>query len=108
MVEVVLAIVAIVEAFLIVYLLQRKLRLKKEFKRLQSRHKESKRLLGQLRLGEKREEVEEPVDRLALHDRIVEMSESGIESEQIAERLEIPLHKVALTLKFAKMKQNGA
>jgi len=108
MVKILLLFTVIAEAFAIIYLMQRRRRLKKEYRRLQGKYKESKELLAQLRLDEERQESEEPVDKLAAHDVILEMFEAGTDAEVIAEQLEIPLSKVELTLKFEKMKRDGA
>ena len=108
MVKLLLALIVVAEAFAIVYLIQKRRRLKKEYRRLQGKYKESKELLAQLRLDEESQESQEPVDKLAAHDAIVEMCESGADAEMIAQQLEIPKSKVEMTLKFEKMKKDGA
>ena len=108
MVNILLTILVATEAFIILYLMLRRARLKKEHRRLQGRYKEAKQLLDELQFEERNPEREEPVDKLAVHDLIVEMSESGSDAGAIAERLEIPRSKVELTLKFEKMKRDAA
>jgi sortase (surface protein transpeptidase) len=108
MVEILLVLIAVTEALVIIYLMQRRHRLKKEYKRLQAKYEESKELLAQLRLDEEKQESQEPVDKFATHDTIIEMFKSGIDAGVIAERLEIPKSKVEMTLKFEKMKKDGA
>ncbi|MEA3455429.1 MAG: hypothetical protein U9R26_02870 [Campylobacterota bacterium] len=92
------------EAVVILYLLQGKYRLKKELRHLHKKHKAGQKTIVELQ----EQEIEEPIDKLATHDKIVEMFESGVDAEVISEQLEIPQNKVEMTLRFEKMKKYGS
>jgi len=108
MVDILLTVLVAIEALMVLYLMYKRARLKKEYRRLQNRYKETRQKLEELQFEERHTEREEPLDKLAMHDVIVEMYESGNDAETIARKLEIPENKVALTLKFEKMKRDGA
>ncbi len=95
-----------VEAIVILYLLRGKHRLKKELHHLHKKYKSGQKTIVELQ--EQEQDAEEPVDKLATHDRIVEMFESGVDVEAISEQLEIPQSKVEMTLRFEKMKKYGS
>ena len=95
-----------VEAIVILYLLRGKYRLKKKLNRLHKKYKAGQESIVELQGQE--QSTEEPIDKLATHDRIVEMFESGEDVEAISEQLEIPQSKVEMTLRFEKMKKYGS
>jgi len=93
-----------VEAVVILYLLRGKYRLKKELRYLHKKQKAGQKTIVDLQ----EQKIEEPIDKLATHDKIVEMFESGVDAEVISEQLEIPQNKVEMTLRFEKMKKYGS
>ena len=93
-----------VEAVVILYLLRGKYRLKKELHRLHKKYKSGQKTIVKLQ----EQDTEELIDKLATHDRIVEMFESGVDVEAISEQLETPQSKVEMTLRFEKMKKYGS
>ena len=104
--ESILAGVIALAAVAIVYLLWRHHGLKKEITLLQKITEAREKTIENLQAREK--DMEPIVDLLATHDRVVEMFESGESIESISEQLKIPQSKVEMTLKFEKMKQDGA
>ncbi len=105
MVKLLLAGAVIVEAIAILYLLNRRYQLKKEYKHLYKKYKDIKENTPIPQ--EQQAKSEEPVDKLATHDRIIEMHQSGLDEEKISDKLKIPRSKVNMTLKFDKMKKDG-
>ena len=106
MVEIILLLIVAAEAFAIVSLWQGKGRLAKEYSSLRRKYEEDRRLLGEMRL--QADEQNKAVDRLAVHDRIIDMYEAGLDIDTISRDLGISRKKAEMTLKFQKMKQNGA
>ena len=106
MVEIILSIIVVAEAFVIFSLWQKKGRLANEYSSLRRKYEEEKSLLKEMRL--QADEQDRTVDRLAVHDRIVEMYDAGSDIDMISQDLKIPRKKVEMTLKFQKMKHDGA
>lgn len=90
----------------ILYLLRESRRLKKELSSLQEICKARQNTIEHLQKQDHDSSL--PVDVLSTHDRVVEMFESGETIEAISEQLKIPQSKVEMTLKFEKMKKDGA
>ncbi len=90
----------------ILYLLRELSRLKKELSHLQEISKARQNTIEHLQ--EQDHDNSLPVDALSTHDKVIEMFESGETVEVISEQLKIPQSKVKMTLKFEKMKKNGA
>ena len=94
------------EALIIMYLLQKNHTLKNKCKGLSAEGIEI-----DSRQSDESEEAapEKPsVDKLATHDTIVDMYESGSDIDSISEELKIPRSKVSMTLKIEKMKKDGS
>jgi len=98
--------VILVEAVLILYLLRKKYRLRKEYNHLYKKYKATQKTFVELQ--EHEQDAKDSIDKLATHDMVVEMFESGVDIEAISEQLEIPRSKVEMTLKFEKMKKYGS
>ena len=111
MVKMVLEGIIIAEAVFILFQWRKNRRLKKEIEELQQKYEERQALIDELqREGQETEgqETEASIDRFATHDKIIEMSDLGADAEMISERLGVPRRKVEMTLKFEKMKKDGA
>jgi hypothetical protein len=91
----------------LLYLFVRRNRLKKEYRRLLEKYREAKDELEALQFQESGKE-KATIDKLAAHDAIVSMHQAGADTQTIARELKIPESKVEMTLKFEKMKRNGA
>jgi hypothetical protein len=89
----------------ILYLLRELRRSKKEIFRLQEISKARRNTIEHLNEHDHGDAL--PVDALATHDKVIEMSKSGETVEVISERLKIPQSKVKMTLKFEKIKKDG-
>ena len=95
-----------VETALVLYLLRGRYQLKKKYNHLHKKYKTGQKTIVELQ--EQEQDAEEPIDKLATHDIVVEMFESGADVEEISKQLEIPQSKVEMTLKFEKMKKYGS
>ena len=98
--------VVIAEFVVIAFLWREKLRLKEELSHLNHKYNHMKITMARNQVHSY--EGKEQVDAFGTYDRVVKMHRSGESAEMISERLKIPLNKVEMTLKFEKMKKDGA
>ena len=98
--------VIVAEAASILYLLRGRHQQKKKYNRLYEKYRAGQKTI--LELQEQEQDTEEQIDKLATHDIVVELFESGADVEEISKQLEIPQSKVEMTLKFEKMKKYGS
>ena len=98
--------VIVVEAIAILYLLRGRYQRKKKYNRLHKKYRAGQKTIAELQ--EREQDTEEQIDKLATHDMVVELFESGVDIEAISEQLEIPQSKVEMTLRFEKMKKYGS
>jgi len=96
----------VVETALVLYLLRGRYQRKKKYNRLYEKYKAGQKTIVELQ--EQEQDTEEQIDKLATHDIVVELFESGADVEEISKQLEIPQSKVEMTLKFEKMKKYGS
>jgi len=104
--ELILAILVIVEFVALVFLWRGKLRLKEELAHLNHKCNQMKIAVAHSQVHA--HENKKQVDTLDTYERVMQMHRSGESVELISERLKIPLNKVEMTLKFEKMKKDGA
>jgi len=100
------AIIVIVEFAVIAFLWRERLNLKKELGHLNHKYNHMKITMARNQVHSY--ESKEQIDAFGTYDRVVQMHRSGESAEVISERLKIPLNKVEMTLKFEKMKKDGA
>jgi hypothetical protein len=104
--EFLLGIIIIVESVAIALLWRERFQLKEELGHLNHKYNHMKITMARNQVHS--HEGKEQLDTFGTYDKVVKMHRSGESAEVISERLKIPLNKVEMTLKFEKMKKDGA